>query len=151
MSNTRTNPAVPIAARKIWDTEDSRRADGGLPEGVDLRGEIHPDLIRYKGYWYCGFKERLRARWIRSADAKRWQSVRVFSWDSGLLGDPKLSVTAEGALMITTFVKGLILLQQLAAERLQPGFGLERGRRSGVQPASQGGDPGGRRESTQGE
>ena len=45
---------VPIIARKIWDLEDTRKADGGLPECADLRGEIHPGLIRYKGYWYCG-------------------------------------------------------------------------------------------------
>ena len=97
-----------ITARKIWDLEDTRAADGGLPEATDLRGEIHPDLIRYKGYWYCGLKEAplKRMRLIRSADGETWESVKVFSWSGGCaVGDCKFSVTADGALMISTWAK----------------------------------------------
>lgn len=99
---------VPIVAKKIWDLEDSRRADGGLPKESDLRGEIHPDLARYKGHWYCGLRESplRRFRVIRSPDGERWESVRVFAWGAeGELGDPKFSVTADGALMINTWAK----------------------------------------------
>lgn len=103
---------VPITARKIWDVENIIAADGPFPgEQPDLRGEIHPDLIRYKDHWYCGLKEtghsRLgRMRLIRSRDGKTWESVRLFQWaDGGQVGDAKFSVTAEGALMITTWAK----------------------------------------------
>lgn len=100
--------SFPIEARKIWDLEDTRRVDPSLSPDQDLRGEIHPDLIRYKGHWYCGLKESplRRARLIRSPDGEQWESVRVFEWgDGGLVGDPKFSVTADGALMITTHAK----------------------------------------------
>jgi hypothetical protein len=100
-----------LKTQRIWNLDDSRRADPTLPADADLRGEIHPDLIRYKGHWYCGLREPPlnRARVIRSADGVRWDSVRLLTWESGLIGDLKFSVTAEGALMITTFVKALDL------------------------------------------
>lgn len=99
---------IPIKAKKIWDIEDSKAADGGLPKETGLRGEIHPDLIRYKGYWYCGLKESplMRMRLIRSVDGEKWESVRVFNWgDTGQVGDCKFSITPDGALMISTFCK----------------------------------------------
>jgi len=108
MQRKQAKKSVPINARKIWDLEDSRRADGGLPEGADLRGEIHPDLIRYKGCWYCGLKESplRRMRLIRSSDGEHWESVRLFTWgETGSVGDAKFSITADGALMITTWAK----------------------------------------------
>lgn len=97
-----------IHATKIWDLESSIRADGGLPSDTDLRGEIHPDLIRYKGYWYCGLKESPlgRMRLIRSKDGETWESVRLFVWgETGQVGDCKFSITPDGALMITTYCK----------------------------------------------
>lgn len=42
ISKVAENRNVPIKAVKIWDLEDSRKADGALPEKTDLRGEIHP-------------------------------------------------------------------------------------------------------------
>lgn len=107
-----------VKVRKIWDLEASRRAEPELPPDADLRGEIHPDLIRYKGWWYCGLKEAHKARLIRSQDGEQWESVHVFAWDSGLVGDLKFSETAAGALMITTFVKGLKLPSVGKPERL---------------------------------
>lgn len=108
MSSSMPGVNVPIDARKIWDLSDTIAADGGLPEDTDLRGEIHPDLIRYKGYWYCGLKESplRRSRVIRSEDGEKWESVRVLTWgENGAVGDPKFSVTPDGALMITTWAK----------------------------------------------
>ena len=108
MPSSASKTDVPIVAKKIWDLEASRRADGGLPKESDLRGEIHPDLVRYKGYWYCGLKESplRRFRVIRSPGGERWESVRVFAWgEEGELGDPKFSITADGALMINTWAK----------------------------------------------
>lgn len=102
--------SVPINARKIWDLEDSRKADGGLPIETDLRGEIHPDLIRFKGWWYCGLKESplRRMRVIRSRDGETWESVKVFSRSmDDSIGDCKFSITPDGSLMITTFAKGI--------------------------------------------
>lgn len=103
--------AVPIEAAKIWDLADSMAAADGVVKGEELRGEIHPDLIRYKGWWYCGLKESPlhRMRLIRSADGRDWQSVRLFEWgEGGAVGDAKFSVTADGALMITTWAKDLL-------------------------------------------
>ena len=111
MSKVAENRNVPIKAVKIWDLEATRRADGGMPKDTDLRGEIHPDLVRYKGFWYCGLKESPlgRMRLIRSADGEKWESVRLFTWgETGQVGDCKFSVTPDGALMITTFCKDRI-------------------------------------------
>ena len=108
--------SVPITARKMWDANDVRAADGPFPGGEpDLRGEIHPDLIRYKGYWYCGLKEGhgaqqdstplRRARIIRSADGENWESVKVLHHPAGLVSDLKFSITGEGALMAATNIQ----------------------------------------------
>lgn len=108
MNDVTAPSSVPITAHKIWDLDRTRAADGGLPAGEDLRGEIHPDLIRYKGYWYCGLKESplRRMRLIRSADGEQWESVKVFTWADGCaVGDCKFSITADGALMITSWAK----------------------------------------------
>lgn len=105
---------VPIDARRIWDMAGVLSADGPFPgEEPDLRGEIHPDLIRYKGAWYCGLKEGNqpgglgRMRIIRSLDGQTWESVRVFQWSDRAMGDAKFSVTGEGALMLSTFMAPL--------------------------------------------
>ncbi len=131
IQSTTAPTEVPISATKIWDLTDSRKADSSIAEGVDLRGEIHPDLARYKGWWYCTLKESPlhRMRLIRSADGVKWESVRVFSWgDSGLVGDGKFSVTADGALMITSPVKGVEILDP-AVDPLRPD-----GTRKGYRP-----------------
>lgn len=82
---------------------------------IDDRDECRiefPDLIRFRGQWYCAFREGLvhgnddsgRARLIRSADGAKWESVKLFEWDGGDIRDPRLSVTAEGALMMTSCI-----------------------------------------------
>ncbi len=104
-----------IKSRKIWDLNSIEKADGALPDGPAPGGEIHPDLIRYKGYWYCGLKEGAhgvsdypsRARVIRSKDAIHWESVRRVEWAGGHVSDLKFSVTGDGMLMMNTIVSDM--------------------------------------------
>lgn len=115
--------AVPFTTEKIWDEQRIIQADGPfLGERPNLRGEIHPDLIRHKDYWYCGFKEGDHTcrgvRLIRSADGKQWESVRRFTWSSGhRVMEPRFSVTADGALMLSTWVTGPVAGQQADTTR----------------------------------
>ena len=104
-----------LESREIWDLDSIANADGALPEGPPPGGEIHPDLIRYKGYWYCGLKEGphgvrdypSRARVIRSADGEKWESVRRVEWAGGHVSDLKFSVTGDGLLMMNTIVSDM--------------------------------------------
>ncbi len=89
-----------IEARKIWDIDKNW---GG--KGITTGGEVHPDLIRYKGHWYCGFKESGRSRIIRSADGTNWETVKLFDWNGGFFGRPYLSITAEGQLMVNAWIR----------------------------------------------
>lgn len=90
--------------RVIWDL--SR-----IPDRTTGRIEF-PALARYKGHWYCAFREAEihdnhpsgRARIIRSPDGERWETVRLLEWDCGDIREPKFSITAEGRLMINTAV-----------------------------------------------
>lgn len=94
-----------LEGKKIWDL--SRIADR---EDQDIRRLELTDLIRFKDYWYCGFHEGTihdahptgRARIIRSADGEHWESVALFRWDGADVREPKLSITAEGWLMVNT-------------------------------------------------
>jgi hypothetical protein len=96
-----------IQARKIWDIERTPETDRKYQEVLEKRGtrgpfgEMHTDLIRFKGYWYCAFKEELhlRSRIIRSVDGKKWETVKLFTWDGAQIYEPKLGITAEGLLM----------------------------------------------------
>mgnify|MGYP006301623013 CR=1 FL=1 len=72
------------------------------------------DLIRFKGHWYCAFREGEShvsddgcLRVIRSADGKEWESVGHMEWDGGDVRDAKLSVTKEGLLMMNGAVRFL--------------------------------------------
>ena len=93
-----------IKGEKIWDM--SRISDRDK-----TRMEL-TDLIRFKGYWYCGFREGYihnnhpsgRARIIRSADGEKWDSVKLIEWDGADVREPKFSVSAEGNLMINTSI-----------------------------------------------
>ncbi|MEY4938409.1 MAG: hypothetical protein RIQ93_144 [Verrucomicrobiota bacterium] len=95
---------TPIVGRKIWDL--SR-----ITDRTKSRMEL-TDLIRFKGQWYCGFHEGEihgnhpagRGRIIRSRDGERWESVALLHWDAGDVREPRLSITAEGHLMINTSV-----------------------------------------------
>jgi len=69
------------------------------------------DLIRFKGHWYCVFREA-RNHWgrgasgkirvIRSPDGKDWESAALFSQE-GDLRDPKLSIHPDNKLMLIYF------------------------------------------------
>ncbi len=91
-----------LEARTIWQIDKSW---GGkrIPTG----GEVHPDLVRFKNHWYCGFKETGRSRLIRSADGINWETVRMFEWSRGFVGRPYLSITAEGLLMVNAWIRPL--------------------------------------------
>ncbi len=91
-----------IDAQKIWDI-DRKWLGKHSPTG----GEVHPDLIRFKGHWYCGFKETGRSRILRSADGEKWETVKLFEWKGGFVGRPYLSVAPEGALMVNTWISPL--------------------------------------------
>jgi hypothetical protein len=93
-----------IKGEKIWDM--SRISDRDK-----TRMEL-TDLIRFKGYWYCGFREGYihnnhpsgRARIIRSADGENWDSVKLIEWDGADVREPKFSVSAEGNIMVNTSI-----------------------------------------------
>lgn len=89
-----------LVEQKIWDVEQA--ADR-------LRLEF-TDLIRFRDHWYCAFREAdlhnshptARLRLMYSADAEHWQTVRLFDWADSDLRDPKLCLTAEGQLMLSS-------------------------------------------------
>ena len=93
-----------IRGKRIWDISC-------IPDREKTRMEL-TDLVRFKGHWYCGFREGTihhdhpsgRARIIRSADGETWRSVALFEWDGGSARTPRLSITAEGHLMAATSV-----------------------------------------------
>ena len=86
---------------RVWDESKS-----GLPYNA------FTDLIRFRDEWYLVFREATihnnhdsgRIRLLKSATGKGWQSAALFEWDGGDLRDPKLSITAEGRLMINSSV-----------------------------------------------
>lgn len=65
------------------------------------------DLIRFKGRWYCTFREANahvggdgKLRVLSSADGSKWESAALLA-EAGIdLRDPKLSITPDGRLMI---------------------------------------------------
>ncbi|MFP6659237.1 MAG: exo-alpha-sialidase [Pirellulales bacterium] len=91
-----------IEVRKVWD-----------------RGthNAFTDLIRHREVWYLAFREAPyhgvpnvgqpggKARVLRSKDAKNWQSAGLLDFGENQdVRDPKLSVTPDGRLMVTTAV-----------------------------------------------
>lgn len=72
------------------------------------------DLIRFEGRWYCAFREGKghvsddgRLRVIRSEDGEQWSSAALMEWEAGDVRDAKLSVTADGRLMLSGAVRFL--------------------------------------------
>lgn len=53
-------------AEKIWD----------IPRPPH-NGEVHPDLIRYKDYFFCQFQEHGGNRIICSVDGRDWETVQL--------------------------------------------------------------------------
>ncbi|MEA1980789.1 MAG: exo-alpha-sialidase [candidate division Zixibacteria bacterium] len=69
------------------------------------------DLIRFEDKWFCLFREGEThlsldgsIRLISSEDGKNWSSVKLFSSDEGDLRDPKLNLTPDGKLMISSAI-----------------------------------------------
>lgn len=93
-----------LAGEKIWDMTQ-------VPDREKTRLEF-PHLVRFRDAWYCSFREGEihgnhpsgRGRVIRSADAVTWQSVAVMEWHGGDVRDPRLSVTADGQLMLNSSI-----------------------------------------------
>ena len=83
---------VPIQGKKIWD--QSRVTDR-----AKTRTEL-TDLIRFKGNWYCSFREGEvhnnhpsgRVRIIRSSDGEKWDTVTLLTWDSGDVRETNLLI-----------------------------------------------------------
>ncbi|NLF73103.1 MAG: exo-alpha-sialidase [Candidatus Anammoximicrobium sp.] len=92
------------AGRLIWDATR-------IPDREKTRLEF-PDLIRFRGDWYCSFREGEihgnhpsgRGRVIRSADGEEWETAALMEWDGGDVRDPRLSVTADGQLMLNSSI-----------------------------------------------
>ena len=107
-----------IQGKRIWDISC-------VPDRDETRMEL-TDLIRFKGHWYCGFREGKihcdhpsgRARIICSADGEHWESAALFEWDGGSIRTPRLSITAEGVLMAATSIYFVSKLPRLDAEAL---------------------------------
>ncbi len=81
------------------------------------------DLIRFREQWYCAFREgdshvseSGNLRVIRSLDGRHWTSAALMCWDGGDVRDAKLSITADGQLMLNGAVR---LLQPLGENRHQ--------------------------------
>ncbi len=88
----------------IWD-------NSGV-ENLDNPNVEFPHLVRFGDYWYCSFREGLRhgnhisgqGRVIRSADGVNWETVALFESATGDVRDPRLSVTADGQLMVNASI-----------------------------------------------
>jgi len=91
-----------IQGKRIWDVTR-------IPDRHTSRVEL-TDLVRFEGAWYCGFREAEihhahpsgRGRIIRSSDGKEWETAALLDWDGADVREPRLSVTAEGNLMVNT-------------------------------------------------
>jgi hypothetical protein len=86
-----------LSVKKIWDN---------APHNA------FTDLIRFNGRWYCAFREGKahvsddgKLRLIVSDDGEDWRSVSLFECPDGDLRDPKLSITADGMLMLNSAVR----------------------------------------------
>lgn len=66
------------------------------------------DLIRFKGAFYCSFREGAghvsgaggKARILRSKDGKAWESVALLEVKDRDVRDPKLSITPQNRIMV---------------------------------------------------
>lgn len=57
-------------------------------------GEVHPDLVRFKGHFYCQSQEHGGNRILRSQDGKEWETVQL-----GRIGF-MFSITPRNTLML---------------------------------------------------
>jgi hypothetical protein len=84
---------VLVDVTRIWD---------GAPHNA------FTDLIRFKGTWYCVFREGKghvspdgALRVIRSEDGTKWTSAAKITSKTADLRDPKITVTPDGRLMLS--------------------------------------------------
>ena len=91
LSATATNLEL-ASAVKIWDQGNHN---------------AFTDLIRYKGRFYCTFRESEghvggdgKLRVLESKDGVKWESAALLEETGIDLRDPKLSIAADGRLMI---------------------------------------------------
>ena len=93
------------AGTRIWDV-------GRIPDRENTRIEF-PHLVRFKGHFYCSFREGEvhgnhisgRGRVIRSADGITWETVALFESETGDVRDPRLSVTSDGNMMVNSSIR----------------------------------------------
>ena len=86
-------PPTLIAGGKIWDA---------APHNA------FTDLIRYRGKWFCTFRESDghvgrgdgKIRLLVSSDGTRWESAALLTESGVDLRDPKLSITPDQRLML---------------------------------------------------
>ncbi|MBL7039687.1 MAG: exo-alpha-sialidase, partial [Pirellulaceae bacterium] len=88
-----------VEVRRIWD---------------QARHNAFTDLIRFQDQWYCAFREGKshvcdtgKLRVLTSTDTQQWTSVALMAWDGGDVRDAKLSVAADGRLMLSGAVRFL--------------------------------------------
>lgn len=96
MTGCGTGKNVDVSVECIWDHDYS----------------AFPSIVRYKDAWYVSFREGVshifdengiaagKTRILRSTDCRHWDSVALLSKEGYDLRDPKLSVTADGRLMV---------------------------------------------------
>lgn len=84
--------ATLVESRLIWDK---------------AQHNAFTDLLRFKDHWYCVFREGSAhvspdgaLRILRSADGESWQSIALVTSEKYDLRDAKISVTADGRLML---------------------------------------------------
>ena len=93
LSAARADVAELLDVRRIWDQ---------APHNA------FTDLVRFRGRWYCSFREGQThvsadgaLRIITSSDGKKWTSAALLTSPTADLRDPKLIVTPNGKLMLT--------------------------------------------------
>jgi hypothetical protein len=91
-------PKQPPRAPKLIDVE---RIWGQAPHNAS------PDLILFRGRWYCALRETEAEggsdgvlRILTSGDGERWVSAARITSPAGDLRGPKLSISADGRLML---------------------------------------------------
>ena len=101
----------PIQGSCIWTSPKPYNIENQAPDPDKIRLEF-PYLVRFRDHWYCSFREGQihgnhpsgQGRVIRSANGTDWETAHVFQWAGGDVRDPRLSVTADGQLMVNTSI-----------------------------------------------
>lgn len=86
-----------VKVKKIWDK---------APHNA------FTDLIKYKDYWYCVFREGKdhmsmdgKLRILRSKDCKKWSSVTLLEHENNDIRDGKFSINSDNELILNTGVR----------------------------------------------